>query len=334
MPMLVVCILASLGGCTESSVEHANVAYDVSLDGKQVVFSSSTGGLFLFDLTTKTARQLSTIEIDASTPSFSPDGKSVVFALNAKDTSSRIESISVDSGEHVPLTDEKRVSDRLPTFSPDGKRIAFARAATNRKYSMGGRTWDSWDVHVMDADGSNLTQLTKEHYYGIDGLTFSPDGKSIYYSADGNRAAAELTATVFNVGVDGNAQPQREIPGGTTARGAWAAQPVFSPDGKSMAVISDRTTPYKYDVMLVDVATSHATPLGITKIAGYNQQPKFRSGGEIMFLAGEHSNPESRPIFSLWSVRIDGTNATRIADSTLFTDPLHLKAQSSTQDSK
>lgn len=331
---LAIGVLAAIGGCAGSSVEHANVAYDVSPDGKQVVLSSSAGGLFLFDLTTKTTRQLSTLEFDASTPSFSPDGKSVVFASIAKDTSSRIESISIDSGKHVQLTNEKRVSDRLPTFSSDGKRIAFARAVTNREYSMGGRTWDSWDVYIMDADGSNLTQLTKEHYYGIDGLTFSPDGKSIYYSAEGNRAAAELAATVFNVGVDGNAQPRREIPGGTTAQGAWAAQPVFSPDGKSMAVISDRTTPYKYDVMLVDVAASHATPLGITKIAAYNQQPKFRSDREIMFLAGERSNSESRPIFSLWSVRIDGTNATRIADSTLFTDPLHFKTQSSAQDSK
>jgi len=42
---------------------------------------------------------------------------------------------------------------------------------------------------------------------------------------------------------------------------------------------------------------------------------------KILFLAGTEWNAGSRPIFSLWSMDIDGGNAKQVADSGLFTDP-------------
>jgi Tol biopolymer transport system component len=324
--LLILTLITGCFGLFDSTVEHENVAFGVAPSGKQIVFSSAKGDLFLFDLTTKAVQQLTKTELVESTPSFSPDGKSVVCSLCAKDSSANIESIATANGEQVQLTHEKGVNDRLPVFSPDGKRIAFIRATTNRDYSLGGRTRDDWDVCIMDADGKNSSRLTNEHYYGIGGLTFSPDGSSVYYSADANRAASVLVATVFHVSIDGKSAVQHD-PVGTTAKGAWAAEPSFSPDGKLMAVISDRVESYAYDVMLIDVATNKATSLGVTKIATYNSQPKFISNSEILYLAGEDSNAGSRPISALRSICTDGTNMTRIADSLLFTNPMRFSTQ-------
>ena len=67
-------------------------------------------------------------------------------------------------------------------------------------------------------------------------------------------------------------------------------------------------------------------PLGITNISKYNQSPIFLPDGTaVLFLAGTEENAFGRKIFSLWQVDVDGKNARRIADSGLFTDPLHWK---------
>ncbi len=47
------------------------------------------------------------------------------------------------------LAGRKGTDDAMPAWSPDGKHIAFA---SNRA--------GNWDIYVMDADGSNVVQLT------------------------------------------------------------------------------------------------------------------------------------------------------------------------------
>ncbi len=69
---------------------------------------------------------------------------------------------------------------------------------------------------------------------------------------------------------------------------------------------------------------TQATPLGITHISKYNTNAAFFPDGKgILFLAGEETNSFARAIFSLWRVDADGKNPRRLADSGLFTDPMH-----------
>ena len=50
-----------------------------------------------------------------------------------------------------------RGPNRGPAWSPDGKKIAFTRW-----------TGRAWNVHLMDADGGNLTSLTDSPFYDAD----------------------------------------------------------------------------------------------------------------------------------------------------------------------
>ncbi len=60
-----------------------------------------------------------------------------------------------------------------PAWSPDGKRIAFMGGGTNAS---------EYDIWVMDADGTNLVQLTDSP--GPDGWpAWSPDGTRIAFSS-------------------------------------------------------------------------------------------------------------------------------------------------------
>jgi Tol biopolymer transport system component len=103
----------------------------------------------------------------ATNPSWSPDGKRIVFStgpygdlwvMTANGASSR-------RLTHAP----NGVRDVSPSWSPDGKRIAFAR-----------RDGSSGDVFVVDANGSHLQQLTR----GGDcrSPAWTPSGKKILFS--------------------------------------------------------------------------------------------------------------------------------------------------------
>jgi len=105
---------------------------------------------------------------------WSPDGTSIAFAYSPssdRDATSDILVMSPDGAEKVNLTSSPDDFELNPKWSPDGKQIAFER-------------WDSslrqHDVWVMDADGSNATNLTPT---AEDGRypTWSPDGRRIVF---------------------------------------------------------------------------------------------------------------------------------------------------------
>jgi hypothetical protein len=62
--------------------------------------------------------------------------------------------------------------------------------------------------------------------------------------------------------------------------------------------------------------------LGVTKLAPYNQNPRFAADGKsVLFLAGTDENRGGRAIYSLWRVNITDGKLEQVADSSLFTNP-------------
>ena len=108
--------------------------------------------LFVVDVESGSARQLTRGEYDHDDPAFSPDGASVVFS---SDRSARRDDrqfrgdawvMPVEGGRPRRLTNGKgRVA--FPIFSPDGKLVAFAGALTERFD-------EDPHVYVVPADGS------------------------------------------------------------------------------------------------------------------------------------------------------------------------------------
>ena len=79
---------------------------------------------------------------------------------------------AADGSGRVNLTAGSDTNNGMPAFSPDAKRIVFRSARTG-----------NFDLYLMDADGSNLIQLTNDE--AKDNFpVFAPSGDAIVFSSD------------------------------------------------------------------------------------------------------------------------------------------------------
>jgi Tol biopolymer transport system component len=322
-------------GCAARAVEHGNVAFDVSPDGKRVVFSSADGDLYLLHLETYQVDRLTSTEEEESRPAFSPDGRSVVFSTRVKGVKSNLAVLDLDGKRGRVLTNLNGTSDSSPAFSRDGKRITFVRAHRVRPYSLGGFRWDDFDIYVMNADGTEARRLTRMKYYGADSPHFTADGKAVIYSGEMANYPAPTSTLLLEVVADGSKPPHVLGPEwdakgagrpGEPGAAVWAGDPHISRDGSTIVFLYLGAGDRGYDLRVMKRDGSDAKPLGITRVSNYNRLPVFLPDGKaVLFLAGTEENGFGRAIFSLWRVDVDGKNARRIADSGLFTDPQHWK---------
>jgi TolB protein len=180
-----------------------------SPDGRQIAFTSNREGgtynLFVCDADGSNVRAL-THERGAEV-AYMPSwvGDRIVFGLHREQP--EIASIHPDGSG---LTILGRGHD--PCLSPDGTKIAYTGEVT------GGVS-----VFVMDADGSNKTQILKEaNPWGAIFPSWSPDGKTIVYSFKSG-AGLEL----FLIDAAGQ-RPPRQL----THLNKVCTPAAFSPDGK------------------------------------------------------------------------------------------------------
>ena len=133
-----------------------------SPDGKRIAFTSYKDGHFIgeFEITSEiylmdadggNQQKLTENRKNDFSPSWSPDGKRIVFESDRKGDFINFEIyvMDADGGNQQRLT-ENRVDDWSPSWSSDGKRIAFSSDGDNKQA----------DIYVMDADGGNQQKIT------------------------------------------------------------------------------------------------------------------------------------------------------------------------------
>jgi len=135
----------------------------------------------------------------------------------------------------TPVRDET-----MPSWSPDGTQLAFSSALS----STGNIT--THDIYVINADGSNVRQLTDNPANDWDPV-WSPDGMQIAFAS--NRAGYFFDIYVMDV--DGNNIRQ------LTANQSTNGSPAWSPDGSQIAFVSSRNGSHDIYVMTVDGNNQH-----------------------------------------------------------------------------
>ena len=134
-----------------------------------------------------------------------------------------------DGRQRINLTAGSDTNNGMPAFSPDRERIVF-RSSRNGNF----------DLYLMDADGSNLIQLTDDE--AKDNFpVFSPGGDAIVFSSDRDSSLDPLGYKSFDNYImklkpDGSPGEIVRI----TDDPGHDAHPNYSPDGKWIVYTSER----------------------------------------------------------------------------------------------
>jgi dipeptidyl aminopeptidase/acylaminoacyl peptidase len=150
----------------------------LNLNG-QIAFESNRSGqseVYMLDGKTRQVTQLTITNNASGDPNWSPDGKTLAY-------DSTIDKTNLTRGVYVMTVFPQLNTAQLingnrawaPKWSPDGKHIAYSSDRNNTVLGT--------QIFIMNADGSNDGPLPSSSAYEHDGdLTWSPDGRQIYFS--------------------------------------------------------------------------------------------------------------------------------------------------------
>ena len=265
-----------------------------SPDGKRIAFMSDRdehfnipGGLpnyeiYVMDADGGNPQNLTNDPNSDGSPSWSPDGKRIVFSSDRDENRDRnrenfeIYVMDADGNNQQRLTDND-FYDLHPSWSPDGKRIVFI---SYRDGHFIGDFGLSSEIYVMDADGKNTRRLTNNRKTDV-APSWSPDGKWIVFSAD--RKGDDVNFEIYVMDADGG--NQRRL----TNNRVHDTSPSWSSDGKRIVFSSYRDGNAEIYVMDND---------------GGNQQkltnnPRHTNGGPAWFGPAFAVSPAGKK-FTIW----------------------------------
>ena len=250
-----------------------HLAPALSPDGHEIAYFSEKNSffvdLYLADAETgKVMRRLVKSTLNSnfeslrfinSAGAFSPDGRYFAIAAKHKDRDDLV-ILDVKKDEEVRRIRIPLNGLTTPSWSPDGKQLAFT-----------GYDGGISDLFVVNADGSNFHRLTNDKYADLQ-PSWAPDGKTIAFSTDRGPATdfhllkfGRMRIALFHLD-NGTIDILDHMDQGKNI------DPVWAPDGRSLAFVSDRngiSNIFLYDLsdakiyQLTDVYTgvSGITPL-------------------------------------------------------------------------
>jgi Tol biopolymer transport system component len=230
-----------------------HLAPAISPDGSEVAYFSEADfffvDLYLADANTgKIKRRLlkstfssnyETFRFLNSQASWSPDGKYLAFA-GKRGGSDDLIILDVKRNRIVKKIALKSLNGvTTPSWSPDGKQLVFT-----------GYDGGISDLFVVNADGTGLRRLTEDKYADLH-PSWSPDGQTIAFTTDRGPATNFTTLKFGNYRIALLDLPSGRIRVVEQMDIGKNINPVWAPDGKSLAFVSDRngvSNIYLYDL--------------------------------------------------------------------------------------
>jgi Tol biopolymer transport system component len=135
---------------------------------------------------------------------WSPEGR--FLAVTARPVGGGFASlyvVPVDGGDPLRLAPNLLISD-FPAWSPDSSRLAFLGAESLPETS----NFPTYALYVVNAEGGEPQQFAQK-VQPPPLITWSPDGQTLFYTADSGSCVQACTGPLFLVPSDGSAPPMQ-----------------------------------------------------------------------------------------------------------------------------
>ncbi len=146
--------------------------------------------LYLFEIATRKLAQITRGDFDDGSPSWSPDGRTLVFASKRAAGSDRNDNFDIYLVDAKPDAEPKALTTFAgndggrgrPLFSPDGKWIAYLRGGDPKYWA-----YNNTRVTVISAAGGEPRVLTEALDRPVSDLEWAADGSALYFLFDDDR---------------------------------------------------------------------------------------------------------------------------------------------------
>jgi len=199
-------------------------------------------------------------------PAWSPDGKRIAFARFGAQRG--IVVVPAGGGAARQLTHSGgAVFDATPAWSPDGTSIAFTRIVVTTDVERSREA-----IYLTGASRPGAKKLVD----GGGAPAWSPDGERIAYTSirdrNGRTCFEECSTSgeIYVANADGS-EPRR-----LTRSKADDQAPAWSPDGRSIAFVSDRSGPEQHDVEIWIMRADGSGLRRVTNEAAWSLDPAWR----------------------------------------------------------
>lgn len=284
------------GGTTPPPMDNAGrIAFE--RHGRIMILDLDTNNLFHF--------------IDGLAPSWSPDGRRLVFqrpgcpdrSLPPHFDCDDVWIVNADGSGFSPITSYEWVLDYDPVWSPNGSKVAFIRFVHGID-----------DTYLVIADTDPPPALWAERvtssWWPVSRPTWSPDGTRIAFTCQGPPPRWEFDLCVVsssvNYGYSGSGRS------GTVkiTNNTWTnSDPAWSPDGTRIAFTTNRETAGRKYVALIRPDGS-----GFERLVLGSRPAWSPDGRRIVFVGGADAP-------GLYIVNLDGSGLTRITEDPADTTP-------------
>jgi eukaryotic-like serine/threonine-protein kinase len=250
--------------------------FTLSADGSRLAYTREDANSNLWRVDLPTARKNAKPEISRLTtgtshygaPSFSPDGRWMAFALGPSPYETNLFKMPVAGGEPVQLTFFEHATSHSPAWSPDGQRIAFIGDQNGTP-----RVW------TISANGGTAQPVGNPNGWdpGNNHLAWWPSSDLVY----------QQTGVRNFLRINEKTHEEKPLIQHDQSVGWVPYRPVFSPDGKKMAVYWNRKEEGLWVISLEPYAETQLEsgaicPFGWSPDGKYVYAVRMEAGREII----------------------------------------------------